>query len=317
MLSNKQIAKSPRATYGQILVELGKENPNIVVIDADLSCSTQTKQFADVFPERFFNVGVAEQDAICTAAGLSTCGKIAFVSTFAMFATGRAWDQVRNTVCYPKFNVKIVATHGGVTVGEDGASHQALEDVSLMRSIPNMMVFVPSDCTELKAILKFSAEYHGPVYIRVPRSSMPEIFDENNYKFENKAKIISEGTDITLISNGETLIEAIKAKEMLSEKNISAEVINCPVIKPLDNKTIIQSAKKTKKVVTIENHSIIGGLGSAISECLSENYPVLLKRIGTNDVFGQSGEASELMVKYGLTAITIFEKSIELMGNNS
>lgn len=302
--------KSVRNEYGKTLVELGKKNKDIVVVDADLSCSTQTQFFAKEFPERFFNVGIAEQDAMTTAAGLSTVGKIPFVSTFAVFASGRAWEQIRNAICYPKFNVKVVATHGGITVGEDGASHQALEDIALMRAIPNMTVIVPADATEARQVIEFAAEYKGPVYVRISRANLPEVFDES-YKFNpQKAVVVKEGTDVSLITNGETLIEAIECAKILSEKSISAEVINVPVVKPLDTETIIKSAAKTKKLVTIENHSIIGGLGGAVCETLSENQPTKVLRIGTNDVFGQSGEAQELMDFYGLTAEKLAEKII-------
>ena len=294
--------KSVRSEYGKTLLELGKTNPNIVVLDADLSSSTQTKLFAKEFPERFFNVGISEQDLITTAAGLSCTGKIPFVSTFAMFASGRAWEQVRNTICYSNLNVKIAATHGGITVGEDGASHQALEDISLMRSIPNMTVIVPADAEETRQAIKFAAEFNGPVYIRISRSNLPDIFD-SAYKFDyKKANIIKEGNDLTLITNGETLVETIDCAKILSEKGIDAEIINVPVVKPLDNETIINSAKKTNRVITIENHSIIGGLGSAVCELLSEKYPTPVTRIGTNDEFGQSGTAKELMAFYGLNA---------------
>ncbi len=313
MLSNTNEVKSTRAAFGEALVELGTQNPNIVALDADLSCSTQTKMFADKFPDRFFNVGIAEQDMMGTAVGLSTCGKIPFVATFAMFAAGRAWDQVRNGICYPKFNVKIIATHGGITVGEDGATHQALEDVAIMRAIPNMMVLSPADAVETKAAVKFAAEHQGPVYIRITRTSMETIFDENEYKFDLKAKIVKEGTDVTIVSTGETLIEAIKAADILGEQSISAEVISVPVIKPLDCDTIVKSAKKTNQVVTLENHSIIGGLGGAVCECLSENYPVKVKRIGTNDVFGQSGHYKELMAEYELTAAKVAPKIVEFL----
>ena len=300
--------KSVRSEYGKTLVELGKVNKDIVVLDADLSSSTQTKLFAKEFPERFFNVGISEQDLITTAAGLSCTGKIPFVSTFAMFATGRAWEQVRNTVCYSNLNVKIAATHGGITVGEDGASHQALEDISLMRSIPNMTVIVPADAEETRQAIKFAAEFNGPVYIRISRSNLPDIFD-SNYKFDyKKANIIKEGKDITLITNGETLVETIDCAKILSEKGIDAEIINVPVVKPLDNETIINSAKKTNRVITIENHSIIGGLGSAVCELLSEKYPTKVTRIGTNDEFGQSGTAKELMAFYGLNAEKLAQK---------
>lgn len=304
-------SKSVRTEYGKTLAELGKNNKDIVVVDADLSCSTQTQLFAKEFPERFFNVGIAEQDAITTAAGLAAVGKIPFVSTFAMFATGRAWEQVRNSICYSCANVKIVATHGGITVGEDGASHQALEDISLMRSIPNMMVIIPADATETKQVIEFAANYNGPVYVRISRSNLPDIFDENKYKFNpNKAVLLKEGKDVTLISNGDTLNEVIECAKILEEKNITAEVINIPVIKPIDAETIIKSAKKTNMVVTIENHSIIGGLGSSVCEVLSENHPTKVLRIGINDEFGQSGEAKQLMAYYGLVAEKLSDKII-------
>jgi transketolase len=313
MLSKTNEVKSTRAAFGEALIELGTQNPNIVALDADLSCSTQTKMFADKFPERFFNVGIAEQDMMGTAAGLSTCGKIPFVATFAIFATGRAYDQIRNGICYPNFNVKIIGTHGGITVGEDGATHQALEDVALMRAVPNMMVLSPADAVETKAAVKFAAAHQGPVYIRITRTSMETIFDENEYTFDLKAKIIKEGTDVTIVSTGETLIEAIKAADILAEQGISAEVVSVPVIKPFDCDTIVNSAKKTKQVVTLENHSIIGGLGGAVCECLSENYPVKVKRIGTNDVFGQSGHYKELMAEYELTAVKVAPKIVEFL----
>ena len=294
--------KSIRAEYGKTLVELGKKNPNIVALDADLSCSTQTAMFGKEFPERFFNMGIAEQDAMTTAAGLSTTGKIPFVSTFAMFATGRAWEQIRNYICYPRFNVKIVATHGGITVGEDGASHQALEDIAIMRDIPNMMVIVPADCTETREVIKFAAEYDGPVYIRLARTNVPNLFDPETYKFDpKKALVVKEGKDVTLVTNGETLVEALDCAQLLENDGISAEIIHMPVVKPVDAQTLVKSAKKTNHVITIENHSIIGGLGSAVCETLCENYPVKVKRIGINDQFGQSGEQRELMNFYGLT----------------
>ena len=305
--------KSPRAEYGKALVELGKQNENIVVMDADLSCSTQTKMFAKEFPERFFNVGIAEQDLMATAAGLSTVGKIPFVSTFAMFASGRAWEQIRNSICYSKLNVKIAATHGGITVGEDGASHQALEDISLMRSIPNMVVIVPADGEETKQAIEFAAKYNGPVYIRIARAELADIFD-TSYKFNiEKAVKIKEGKDVTIISNGDTLVEVIDCAKILEEKGINGEIIHIPVVKPIDKTTILESAKKTKKVVTVENHSVIGGLGSAVSEVLSENCPTLLKRIGINDEFGQSGKAKDLMNFYGLTAQKLSETITEFI----
>ena len=305
--------KSVRGEYGKTLVDLGKKNKNIVVLDADLSCSTQTKLFANEFPDRFFNVGISEQDLMTTAAGLACTGKIPFVSTFAMFATGRAWEQVRNTICYSNLNVKIAATHGGITVGEDGASHQALEDISLMRSIPNMMVIVPADAEETRQAIEFAAEYYGPVYIRIARTNLPDVFD-SSYKFNYKyANIIQEGKDVTLITNGETLVEIIDCAKILSEKGIDAEIINMPVVKPLDGVSILKSAKKTNKVITIENHSVIGGLGSAVCEFLSERYPTKVKRIGINDEFGQSGTAKELMAFYGLNAEKLAENIMGLV----
>jgi transketolase len=314
MLADKVIKSSLRAAYGETLVELGQENPNIVVLDADLSCSTQTQKFAKAFPDRFFNIGIAEQDAMGVAAGLSTCGKIPFVSTFAMFATGRAWEQIRNTIAYPNFNVKIVATHGGVTVGEDGATHQALEDISIMRSIPNMVVIIPADRLETVHAIRFAASHNGPVYVRIARSAIPELFIEDDYSFDyKKAQVILEGLDVTIAANGETIHEALKCAKILSKNGILAEVINVPVVKPLDSETIITSAKKTGAVVTVENHSIIGGLGSAVSECLSENCPIIMKRIGTKDQFGQSGKDTQLMEEYGLTAEKFINDVIELI----
>ncbi len=305
--------KSVRSEYGKTLVDLGKKNKNIVVLDADLSCSTQTKLFANEFPDRFFNVGISEQDLMTTAAGLACTGKIPFVSTFAMFATGRAWEQIRNTICYSNLNVKIAATHGGITVGEDGASHQALEDISLMRSIPNMMVIVPADAEETRQAIEFAAEYYGPVYIRIARTNLPDVFD-SSYKFNYKlANVIQEGKDVTLITNGETLVETIDCAKILSEKGIDAEIINMPVVKPLDGVSILKSAKKTNKVITIENHSVIGGLGSAVCEFLSERYPTIVKRIGINDEFGQSGTAKELMAFYGLNAEKLAENIMGLV----
>lgn len=305
--------KSVRSAYGKALVELGRENKDIVVLDADLSCSTQTQFFAKEFPERFFDVGIAEQDLMTTAAGLACTGKIPFVSTFAVFAAGRAWEQIRNTICYSDLNVKIAATHGGVTVGEDGASHEALEDISLMRSIPNMMVIVPADEKETQEAIKYAAQHKGPVYIRIARTNLPDIVG-SDYKFNpSKAVIMQEGSDVTLITNGETLVETVDCAKMLQEKGINAEIINIPVVKPIDADTIIASAKKTNRVIVIENHSIIGGLGSAVCEVLSENYPVKVTRIGTNDEFGQSGTAKELMAYYGLDAQRLTEKITGLL----
>lgn len=293
--------KSIRSAYGKALIEIGKQNEDIVVMDADLSCSTQTAMFAKEFPERFFNMGIAEQDLMATAAGLASEGKIPFVSTFAMFATGRPYDQIRNSICYPKFNVKIVATHGGITVGEDGASHQALEDVALMRNIPNMTVIVPADCRECEEVIKYAAAHKGPMYIRIARTNVPDVFDEN-YKFDlNKALVLRQGKDVTIVTNGETLAEVLECADILEKEGIDAQVIHLPVVKPLDNGTILEEVKKTNFVVTVENHSIIGGVGSAICELLSENMPTPVHRIGIKDKFGQSGEQRALMDFYELT----------------
>ncbi len=310
---NVDMKKSIREAFGKKLEALGSEYPNLVVLDADLAASTQTKFFAKAFPERFFDVGIAEQDLITTAAGLALTGKIPFAAAFAVFITGRAYDQVRMSVCYQKANVKLIGTHGGVTVGEDGATHQALEDISLMRGLPNMMVIVPADCKECEQVLEYAVEHDGPVYIRIARNSLPDIYPEN-YKFNpGKAVVLKEGTDVTLISNGDVLVETLKAAEILAEKNINAEVISLPVVKPLDSKTIVQSVKKTGCAVTIENHSIYGGIGSAICECLAENYPAKVLRIGTNDTFGQSGEANELLKIYGLDSESIANKVMEIL----
>lgn len=302
MSINKNERKSIRSVFGKTLAELGKTNPNIVVLDADLSCSTQTQVFAKEFPDRFFNCGIAEQDMIATAAGLASVGKIPFAATFAMFATGRTYDQIRNSVCYPEFNVKIIGTHGGVTVGEDGASHQALEDISLMRGIPNMAVIVPADCRECEQVIKFAAENYGPMYIRIPRTNVCDIFDEN-YEFDFcKAHVLQDGTDVSVITNGETLAEVVEASEILQKQGYSVQVIHVPVVKPLDGATIIEQVRKTRFVMTVENHSITGGLGSAVCELLAEYYPLPVHRIGVNDSFGQSGKWDFLLDYYGLTS---------------
>lgn len=301
-----------REAYGKALVELGKENKNIVVLDADLSKSTKTADFAKAYPERFFNIGIAEADLIGTAAGLSTCGKIPFASTFAMFAAGRAFEQIRNSVCYPKLNVKIAATHAGLTVGEDGASHQSVEDISLMRSIPNMTVICPADDVETMAAIKAASEYYGPVYIRLGRSSVPTINDRPEYKFEiGKAVTLKEGKDVTLFATGIMVSEALKAAEELQREGIEAEVINIHTIKPIDAEAILASVKKTKAAVTCEEHSVIGGLGSAVCEVLSESFPAVVKRVGVKDTFGESGKPNELLKKYGLTAQDIVKAAKE------
>ena len=299
---NREEKKSIRSAFGKALAEAGKINPNVVVLDADLACSTQTQIFAKEFPERFFDCGIAEQDMVTTAVGLSTTGKIPFASSFAVFATGRAYDQVRNSICYPNFNVKIVGTHGGVTVGEDGASHEALEDISLMRGLPNMSVFVPADCNECAQIIKYASEHKGPMYIRVPRSNVCDVYDENYKFYFNKAQVLQDGTDVTIFTNGETVAEAIEAVNELTKDGYSIGIVSVPVVKPIDAETIINQAKKSKFVITIENHSVIGGLGSAVCEVLSESHPTIVHRIGVNDKFGQTGKAEELLDCYGLSA---------------
>lgn len=302
--------KSIREAFGKKLVELGAKNKDIIVLDADLACSTQTKFFAQTYPERFFNTGIAEQNMIATAAGLSLMGKIPFAATFAVFATGRTYDQIRTSVCYQKANVKIIGTHGGITVGEDGATHQALEDVSLMRGLPCMTVIVPADCNECEQAIEYAAKHDGPVYIRIARNNLPDVYP-TNYKFDpHKAIVLKNGTDITLVSNGDVLAETIKASELLEQKGVSVEVISLPVVKPFDSETIIESAKKTGFIVSVENHSINGGLGSSICEVLSEKYPTKVLRIGIKDVFGQSGTSKDLLKHYGLDAESIADRIV-------
>ncbi|MCT4507639.1 MAG: transketolase family protein [Tepidibacter sp.] len=294
-----------REAYGNALVKLGQMNENVVVFDADLSKSTKTAGFQKSFPERFFNMGIAEQNLIGSAAGMSTAGKIPFASTFAMFAAGRAFEVIRNSVCYPKLNVKVCATHAGLTVGEDGASHQSVEDMAIMRSIPNMTVIVPADGVETEQIIFEIAKYNGPVYVRLGRSAVPTIFDEN-YKFEiGKGVEVLEGTDATVIACGMMVNEAMQAHEILKEEGISLRVINMPTIKPIDTDIIIKAAKETKAIITAEEHSVIGGLGSAVSEVVAENCPIKIKKVGVKDTFGESGTPNDLLEKYGLTAVDI------------
>ena len=304
--------KSIRAAYGNSLVEIGKENNDVVVLDADVAKSTMSITFKKEFPERFFDMGIAEQDMIATAAGLASQGKIPFASTFAVFATGRTYDQIRNGICYGRLNVKIVGTHGGITVGEDGASHQALEDISLMRGLPNMTVIVPADCKECNEAVKYAAKIKGPVYIRVARSNVPDIFGED-YKLAIDGQVLRDGKDVTIITNGETLAEVLDAAEILSSEGIEAKVINLPVVKPLNNDIILKDANSSKLYVTVENHSVIGGLGSAVCEVLSENTPVKVLRIGIKDEFGQSGNAKSLLEHYGLTAEKIAQQITDKM----
>ena len=305
---DENIKKATRQSYGEALLELGKENKNIVVFDADLSTATKTNIFAKEFPERFYDMGIAEQNMISTAAGMSTCGKIPYASTFAVFAAGRAYDQIRNSVCYPKLNVKICATHAGVTVGEDGATHQMIEDISLMRTLPNMTVLSTSDDVQTKWAVKEISKINGPVYLRLSRLATPIIYGENQ-KFEiGKAVQIGEGTDATIFATGVTVSEAIKAQEILENKGIKVRVVDIHTVKPIDKDMVIKCAKETKKLISVEDHNVIGGLGSAISEVLTEEYPVKLLRMGINDTFGKSGKAIELMQYFGITAENIVEK---------
>lgn len=296
-----------RASYGNALAELGKEAPNLYVLDADLAGATQTGIFKKAFPERHIDCGIAESNMIGIAAGLAATGKVPFASTFAMFAAGRAYEQVRNSVGYPKLNVKIGATHGGISVGEDGATHQCCEDFALMRTIPGMIVASPADDIEAKAMVKAAYEHIGPVYMRFGRAAVPVINENPDYKFEfGKGIVMKEGTDVTVIANGLCVAESLAAAEMLAADGISAKVINMHTIKPLDTELVIESAKQTGKVVTVEEHSVIGGLGGAVCECLAEVHPVPVKRVGINDVFGESGSAAQLIRKYGLDAEGIY-----------
>ncbi|HBI92788.1 MAG TPA: transketolase [Terrisporobacter glycolicus] len=302
-----------REAYGKALVKLGKINDDVVVLDADLSKSTKTNDFLKAYPNRFFNMGIAEQNLVGAACGFAAAGKIPFASTFAMFATGRAFEVIRNSVCYPKLNVKICATHAGITVGEDGGSHQSVEDISLMRSIPNMTVVVPADGVEAEKMIFAAAEFNGPMYVRLGRSAVPTIFEED-YNFEiGKGVVLRGGNDATIIACGIMVNEAIIAADMLKEENIDVRVINMSTIKPIDTELIIKAAKETKAIITAEEHSIIGGLGSAVSEVVSENHPTIVRKVGVNDSFGESGTPNELLEKYGLTAKNIVEKVKEAL----
>lgn len=295
-----------RDAYGKVLVELGKINNDIVVLDADLSSSTKTVLFAKAFPDRFFDMGVAEQDMIGTAAGLASCGKIAFASTFAVFGSGRAWDQIRVSLAYTRSNVKVVVTHGGITTGEDGATHQANEDIAIIRAIPNMTVIVPSDAVETEKVIKCLVKEHGPAYVRLSRLSTPIINNDPNYEFTiGKAVIMKDGKDATIIACGIMVAQALQAAEILSKEGINVRVVNMHTIKPLDKQMIIKCAEETGAIVTAEEHSIIGGLGSAVAEVVVENKLVPMHRVGTRDMFGESGSPKELLEKYGLTPAEI------------
>ena len=298
-----------RDSYGNALVELGKKHEDLIVLDADLAGATKTGVFKKAFPERHIDCGIAECNMTGVGAGLPTTGKVPFVSTFAMFAAGRAYEQVRNSIGYPHLNVKIGATHGGISVGEDGASHQCNEDFALMRTIPGMVVACPSDDVEAKALVEAAYEHEGPVYMRFGRMAVPVINDRPDYKFElGKGIVLREGKDVTIIANGLCVAASLEAAEKLAAEGIDAKVINMHTIKPLDEELVLASAKETGKIVTVEEHSVIGGLGGAVCECLSENMPVPVKRIGIKDVFGESGAAAALLEKYGLDAEGIYKE---------
>lgn len=312
MLEGKKIAT--RESYGNALVELGKVNEQVVVLDADLAGATKTGTFKKAFPERFFDCGIAECNMAGIAAGLATTGMIPFMSSFAMFAAGRAYEQIRNAIGYPHLNVKIGATHAGISVGEDGATHQCNEDIALMRTIPGMVVISPSDDIEAKAAVAAAAEYVGPVYLRFGRLAAPVINDNPDYKFEiGKGIVLKEGTDVTLVATGLMVGNTLEAAEMLAKDGINAKVINIHTIKPIDSELIASSAKETGKVVTIEEHSVIGGLGGAVCEVLAETCPVPVKRIGIYDEYGQSGPATELLHHYKLDAEGIYEQIKEFL----
>ena len=306
--------RATREAYGETLIELGQANPNIVVLEADLAKSTTTIKFKKEFPDRFFDCGVAEQNMMAMAAGLATTGKICFTGSFAMFATGRAFEQVRNTIAYPALNVKICPTHAGITVGADGGSHQTIEDIALMRVIPGMTVIVPADYIEAKKAIAKAAEIDGPVYVRLGRATLPMIFDEDYEFIPGKAIVLREGTDVTIFATGIMVSSSLVAAENLVKDGISAEVINISTIKPLDDNAIIESAVKTGRVVVAEEHSIIGGLGSAVAELLCEKHPVPVARVGIKDVFGRSGEPAELLEYYGLTDEDISQAAKGLLG---
>ena len=303
-----------RESYGNALAELGKEHEDIVVLDADLAAATKTGVFKKAFPDRHIDCGIAESNMMGVAAGIATTGKVPFASSFAMFAAGRAFEQVRNSIGYPKLNVKIGATHAGISVGEDGATHQCNEDIALMRTIPGMVVINPSDDVEAKAAVNAAYEHVGPVYLRFGRLAVPVINDNPDYKFElGKAITLREGTDVAIIASGLTVSESLEAAEKLQADGISAEVINMHTIKPLDEDAVVKAAEKTGKIVTVEEHSVIGGLGSAVCDVVAQKAPAKVMKIGINDVFGESGPAVQLIKKYGLDSESIYEKVKEFL----
>ena len=298
-----------RYSYGNALAELGKEHENLVVLDADLAAATKTGVFKKAYPERFIDCGIAEANMTGVAAGLSTCGKVPFISSFAMFVAGRAFEQVRNSIGYPHLNVKIGATHAGITVGEDGATHQCNEDIALMRTIPGMVIINPADDVEARAAVKAAYEYEGPVYLRFGRLALPIIHNESSYKFEiGKGEILRDGKDVTIVATGAMVSNSLEAAEKLAADGIEAKVINIHTIKPLDKELVVAAAKETGKVVTVEEHSVIGGLGSAVCDTLAQKAPTQVMKIGMNDTFGESGSAVELLKKYKLDAESIYEK---------
>jgi transketolase len=305
--------KATRDAYGETILALGKGNENIVVFDADLSSATRTGKFAAAFPNRHFNAGIAEMNMAGMAAGMAACGKIPFISTFAVFGTGRIYDMVRDSICYPKLNVKLALTHAGLTVGEDGATHQSLEDIALMNVLPNMTVFVPADAPEAAQAIRAAAEIDGPVYIRLGRSKIDVIHDDSYRFVPGKIQVEASGTDVTIAACGIMVAKALEAKEILREQGIDAAVLNVSTIKPLDTKTIIDYAKKTGAIVTCEEHSVYGGLGSVIAKAVTEEYPVPIRQVAVMDTFGESGDAELLLVKYGLTAEEIVKKTLAVI----
>lgn len=316
-MNNDRKAMATRVAYGKALVKLGAARPEVVVLDADLSKSTKTSEFAKAYPDRFIQIGIAEQDMMGTAAGLAVSGKIPFASSFAIFATGRAFEQIRNSIAYPALNVKIAASHAGITVGEDGASHQSIEDIALMRVLPNMTVIVPADAVETEQAVMAAAAHQGPVYLRLGRSEVPVVFDEN-YRFAiGRAALLREGKDVTIIATGIMVATALEAAEQLAGHGFQARVLNMSTIKPLDKDAVLAAAHETGAIVTAEEHSIIGGLGSAVAEVVAEEYPVPVVRVGIQDRFGQSGKPEELLREYGLTAADLVRaarKAIEKKG---
>lgn len=303
------MGKATRDAYGAALKELGAQYPELVVLDADLSASTKTQDFAKVYPERFFDCGIAEGNMMSVAAGLAAAGKIPFASTFAVFGAGRAYEQIRNSICYPKLNVKVALTHAGLTVGEDGATHQMLEDISLMRTLPNMTVIVPADAAETAAAIRWAAAYQGPVYIRMGRAKCADVMAEDAPFVPGKSEVLRQGDDLTLIACGIMVEKAIAAADILEKDGIHARVINMASIKPIDEEAIQSAAEETKAILTAEEHSVIGGLGGAVAEVLVRHKPVPMAMVGVNDTFGESGKAEDLLEKYGLTAAHIAEEA--------